>query len=128
MYDLINLKIIWKYGIVLLSLYCHFKSVIMKTQQETINFLESLVHSRFSLESLNKKLSDFFGEKVEVYNASQGRIDNGEDDDELADWNLMFGFESDELFVDGDIYFLPMRREGFDGATMYITEVGYEFQ
>jgi hypothetical protein len=100
----------------------------MKTQQETINFLESLVHSRFSLESLNKKLSDFFGEKVKVYNASQGRIDNGEDDDELADWNLMFGFESDELFVDGDIYFLPMRREGFDGATMYITEVGYEFQ
>ena len=100
----------------------------MRTQQETINFLESLVHSRFSLESLNKKLSDFFGEKVEVYNASQSRIDNGEDDDELVDWNLMFGFESDELFVDGDIYFLPMRREGFDGATMYITEVGYEFQ
>jgi hypothetical protein len=100
----------------------------MKTQQETINFLEGLVHHRFSIESLNQKLSDFFGEKVEVYNASQGRIDNGEDDDDLADWNLMFGIEHEELFVDGDIYFLPMRREGFDGATMYITEVGYEFQ
>ena len=100
----------------------------MRTQQETINFLESLVHSRFSLESLNKKLSDFFGEKVEVYNASQSRIDNGEDDDALADWNLMFAIEHEELFVDVDIYFLPMRREGFDGATMYITEVGYEFQ
>ena len=100
----------------------------MRTQQETINFLESLVHSRFSLESLNKKLSDFFGEKVEVYNASQGRIDNGEDDDELADWNLMFAIEHEELFVDADIYFLPMRREGFDGTTMYITEVGHEFQ
>ncbi len=100
----------------------------MKTQKETINFLESLLHCRFSLESLNKKLSDFFGEKVEVYNASQSRIDNGEDDDELADWNLMFAIEHEELFVDVDIYFLPMRREGFDGATMYITEVGYEFQ
>jgi hypothetical protein len=99
----------------------------MSKTQETINFLKGLVHHRFSLESLNKKLSDFFGEKVEVYNASQGRIDNGEDDDDLADWNLMFGIEHEELFVDVDIYFLPMRREGFDGATMYITEVGYEF-
>jgi hypothetical protein len=100
----------------------------MKTKQETITFLEELVHDRFSIESLNEKLSDFFGEKVEVYNASQGRIDNGEDDDELADWNLMFAIEHEELFVDADIYFLPMRREGFDGTTMYITEVGYEFQ
>ena len=100
----------------------------MKTQQETVTFLEGLVHSRFSLETLNEKLSTFFGVKIEVYNASQGRIDNGEDDDELADWDLMFGFESEDLFVDGDIYFLPMRSEGFDGATMYITEVGYEFQ
>ncbi len=100
----------------------------MKTQQETINFLEGLVHNRFSIESLNAKLSEFFGTKIEVHNASQGRIENGEEDDELVDWNLMFAFESDELFVDGDIYFLPMRREGFDGATIYITEVGYEFQ
>lgn len=104
----------------------------MKTQQEIqiITFLESLVHSRFSIESLNKKLSDFFGVSIEVYNASQGRLDNGEDDDELCDWNLMFAFESedeDDNPVDADIYFLPMRREGFDGATMYITEVGYEF-
>jgi hypothetical protein len=100
----------------------------MKTEQETINFLEGLVHNRFSIESLNAKLSEFFGTKIEVHNASQGRIENGEEDDELVDWNLMFAFESDELFVDGDIYFLPMRREGFDGATIYITEVGYEFQ
>ena len=100
----------------------------MKTRNEIIEFLEALVHNRFSLESLNEKLSTFFGVKIEVYNASQGRIDSGEEDDELSDWNLMFGFESEDLFVDGDIYFLPMRSEGFDGATMYITEVGYEFQ
>jgi len=100
----------------------------MKTKQETINFLEGLLHSRFSIETLNEKLSTFFGIKVEVYNASQGRIDSGEEDDELCDWNLMFSIENEELFVDIDIYFLPMRREGFDGGTMYITEVSYEFQ
>jgi len=102
----------------------------MKTKKEIIEFLEGLVHNRFSLESLNEKLSTFFGKKIEVYNASQGRIDSGEDDDELTDWNLMVAFESEDENanpVDGDIYFLPMRREGFDGATMYITEVGYEF-
>jgi len=102
----------------------------MKTQQETINFLETLVHNRFSIDSLNEKLSNFFGVKIEVYNASQGRIDSGEDDDELSDWNLMFCFESEDEAsspVDADIYFLPMRREGFEGSTMYITEVGYEF-
>ena len=100
----------------------------MKTKQETIIFLEELVHERFSIDSLNEKLSTFFGVSVEVYNASQGRIDSGEEDDELSDWNLMFTFESEDILVDGDIYFLPMRREGFDGATMYVTEVGYEFQ
>jgi len=100
----------------------------MRTKQEVIIFLEELVHNRFSIDSLTENLTTFFGEKVEVYNASQGRIDSGEDDDGLVDWNLMFTFESEDLLVDGDIYFLPMRREGFDGATMYVTEVGYEFQ
>jgi hypothetical protein len=95
------------------------------TRVEIINLLEGLVHNRFSLESLNTKLSQFFGETIEVYNASQGRIDSGEDDDELSDWNLMF--TSEKHAIDGDIYFLPMRREGFDGSTIYITEVGYEF-
>jgi len=99
----------------------------MKTKAEIIEFLESLVHNRFSIESLNNKLSTFFGETIEVYNASQGRIDSGEDDDELSDWNLMFNFEEGADPVDVDIYFLPMRREGFDGATIYVTEVGYEF-
>jgi hypothetical protein len=61
----------------------------MKTKQETIAFLNQLVHKRFSIENLNKKLSTFFGASIVVYNASQGRIDNGEDDDELSDYNLM---------------------------------------
>ena len=56
-------------------------------------------------------------------------IYSGEDDDELADFNLMFNIEGFANPSAGyfDIYMLPMRCEGFDGATMYITEVGYEF-
>ena len=99
----------------------------MKTRKEIIEFLEGLLHNRFSIESLNKKLSDYFEVKIEVYNASLGRIDSGEEDDELCDWNLMFNLNGFPNACDCDIYFLPMRREGFDGATMYITEVGYEF-
>jgi len=100
-----------------------------KLPKETIEFLEGLLHNRFSIETLNKKLSEFFEEKVEVFNASQGRIDSGEDDDELTDWNLLFNIEGFSNPSAGyfDIYFLPMRREGFDGATMYVTEVSYEF-
>jgi hypothetical protein len=101
-----------------------------KTRREIVDFLENLVHKRESMESLNEKLSRFFGKKIEVCNVSQSREESEDDQDELTDWNLMFAFESeddDDNPVDGDIYMLPMRREGFDGATMLITEVGYEF-
>ena len=102
---------------------------LSEAQQEAVEFLENLVGTRQSIESLNNILSEKFRYKVKVYNASQGRIDNGEDDDELTDFNLMFNVDNfcNPKSGDYDIYFLPMRREGFDGATMYITEVGYEF-
>lgn len=88
-------------------------------QLEVIDFLEQLVHNRFSIESLNKKLSDFFGEPIEVEEA------NSED---LADYNLMFNLEREDQYGYFDIYMLPMRRTGFDGSTMYITEIAYEFE
>ena len=88
-------------------------------QLEVIDFLEQLVHNRFSMESLNKKLSDFFGEPIEV------KETNSED---LADYNLIFNLEREDQYGYFDIYMLPMRREGFDGSTMYITEVAYEFE
>lgn len=102
---------------------------LSEQHQSVVDFLEKLVHQRFSIETLNKKLSEFFEEKIEVYNASQGRIDSGDEDDELSDWNLMFNIKgfSNPKTGDYDIYMLPMRIEGFDGATMYITEIGYEF-
>lgn len=99
-----------------------------RTQQEIRNFLEGLVMRRFSLPQLNKKLSDFFQEKIEVYNTSQEREDNN-DSDELADWNLMFNIVREEHYeLFGDIYVLPTREFDDDGnVRYYVTEVGYEF-
>lgn len=100
-------------------------------QLEVIDFLEQLVHNRFSMESLNKKLSDFFGEPIEVENNTQARIEALDftcDEDLPADFNLMFNLEREDQYGYFDIYMLPMLREGFDGSTMYITEVSYEFE
>jgi len=105
----------------------------MRTQQEIINFLEGLVHSRFTETQLSKKLTSFFVTPITVYNASKERDDNGEPD-ELSDWNLMFtslveGVEDENYNpIDGDIYILPTREVDEEGnVVMYITEVGYEF-
>lgn len=95
-------------------------------QKQIVAELETLVFQRFTTERLNETLSKMFNEKIEVENVSQSRIDNGEDD-ELSDWNLMFNSEREETYGYFDIYFLPMRRAGFDGSTMLITEVSYEF-
>jgi len=99
-------------------------------QKQAIEFLEGLVYGRESIESLNKKLSEHFGEKIEVYNKTQDYIDRGEEDPDgvLTDWNLLFNSENEETYGYFDIYFLPMRREGFDGATMFITEISWEFE
>jgi hypothetical protein len=100
----------------------------MREKKGIIYFLESLVHSRLTEDELNKKLTGFFMTPIKVYNVSKEREEIG-DGDGLADWNLMFtslvdGVEDEKYNpVDGDIYILPMRRDGM----MYITEVGYEF-
>ncbi len=96
-------------------------------RQEVISFLEGLVGQRFSMQSLNDKLEKVFNQKVELQNTSLLR-EQENDDDDLADYNLMFSIEDgSEQSGFFDIYMLPMRRNGFDGADMYITEVGYEF-
>ena len=96
-------------------------------RQEVISFLEGLVGQRFSMQSLNDKLEKVFKQKVELENTSLLR-EQENDDDDLADYNLMFNIEDgSEQSGFFDVYMLPMRRKGFDGADMYITEVGYEF-
>ena len=46
----------------------HLNNKIMHTQKQkdTINFLESLVHNRFNIDTLNTKLSEFFNEEIKA--------------------------------------------------------------
>jgi hypothetical protein len=85
--------------------------------------LENLVGRRFNKETLEAKLSEIFGIEAKVEDISK-------DDDELSDFNYLTAFDNKDKGIYGyaDIYFLPMRRTGFDGATFYVTEVGYEFE
>lgn len=89
-------------------------------QQECIAFLENLVHRRFSQEKLNEVLSMFFGEEIVLETASEYELP--------TDFNLIFNLERKDQYGYFDIYMLPMRTEGYDGSTMYITEVSYEFE
>ena len=92
-------------------------------QKQIATYLEELVGQRFNEETLNKRLSDIFQFDVKVEDTSR-------EDDELADYNFVFGFGDidDELYGYGDIYFLKMRREGFDNTTFYVTEVNVDFE
>ncbi len=92
-------------------------------QKQIATYLEELVGKRFNEETLNKRLSDIFQWDVKVEDIS-------DKEDELADYNFVFGFGNadSELYGYGDIYFLKMRREGFDGATFYVTEVNVDFE
>ena len=92
-------------------------------QKEIDDFLESLVGKRFNMETLTEALSLKFQEKIEA------EIVNEDDDtNELADWDIMFNSENEDTFGYFDIYVLKMRNIGFDGSTFHITEVGYEFE
>ena len=85
--------------------------------------LESLVGNRFNKESLEKELSEIFGIEIVLDDISR-------EDDELADYNFLGGFDipEKELYGFFDIYFLKMRRPGFDNADIYVTEVAIEFE
>lgn len=92
-------------------------------QVSIINKLEKLVHNRFSVESLEKKLSEIFGgEEIHI---ELGYLDV--EDETAPDWNYMFTSEQDVIGGDFDIYVLMHRNEDSSGNTMYVTEVGYEF-
>ena len=91
-------------------------------QKQVAEFLKSLVHKRYSIESLKDILTEYFNELIELEYA------NEEVDNVLTDYNIMFDSNNDETFGYFDIYVLKMRRKGFDGSDLYVTEVGYEFE
>jgi hypothetical protein len=94
-----------------------------KLQKQIATLLEELVGQRFNEETLNHRLTDIFQWEVKVEDIS-------DKEDELSDYNFVFGFgdTDSELYGFGDIYFLKMRREGFDGSTFYVTEVNVDFE
>ena len=95
----------------------------VERQISIINKLEKLVHNRFSVESLEKKLSENFGgEEIHI---ELGYLDVEEET--ASDWNYMFTSEQDVIGGDFDIYVLMHRNKDNYGNTMYVTEVGYEF-
>jgi hypothetical protein len=92
----------------------------MKTQKQIISDLNNLVGNRFNENTLNEKLSKIFNEQIKVEDVSRN-------DDELTDYNFLFVSEKEETHGYFDIYFLKMRKKGFDDSNIYISEIGYEF-
>jgi hypothetical protein len=96
------------------------------TQSQTIKILEELVHKRFNKETLEAYLTEKFSYPITLDDVSR-------DDDELSDYNFIGNIDIKypdgfHLFADIDIYFLKMRRAGWDDSDIYITEVSYEFE
>lgn len=85
--------------------------------------LENLSGLRFSIEKLNKHLTELCGEPIEVSDTTDSK-----DEDDVSDWNLLFNIKNEELYGYVDIYYLKMRKPGFDNDTIYITEVSVEFE
>ena len=97
-------------------------NIMTTTQNKAYQSLENLVTSRFNKKTLEKKLSQIFGENVTLIKV---------DDKELVgDYEFTFGVNNDksELYGYGTIYYLPMRRGNESGHTIYVTEVFYEFE
>ena len=98
-------------------------SFVDKKEYDIRAGLESLVGSRFNKESLEKELTEIFGIEIVLEDISH-------DEDELGDYNFLGSFDIPERELYGyfDVYFLKMRRPGFDGADIYVTEVAIEFE
>ncbi len=95
----------------------------IEKEKEISSRLEGLVGNRFNKESLEKTLSIIFEVDIVLDDIS-------EKEDELSDYEVVGGFDIPEQSLYGvfDVYFLKMRRPGFDGADIYVTEVAIEFE
>ena len=92
---------------------------------KVIQILEGLVHDRFSMESLAVHLQNEFD--LEKHLEIEDVTDN-KDECDTSDYNLMCCLDAHGIFCDIDIYFLRLRKPDNDNNTIYVTEVGWEFQ
>ena len=95
------------------------------TEKKVIQILKGLVGSRFSMESLAVHLQNEFD--LEKHLEIEDVTDN-KDECDTSDYNLMTCLDAHGIFCDIDIYFLKLRKPDYDNNTIYVTEVGYEFQ
>lgn len=89
-------------------------------QRKFAKFLETIVFQRFNKKQLETLISKECGEKIKLHNVSKT-------DDELSDYNFLFGIDGEKLYGFFDIYFLKMRKKGLDDADFFVTEVAYQF-
>ena len=93
----------------------------MAKSMRVIKIIEKLVTQRFTIKTLEKHLSEEFDKPIKLENITSKN-------DILGDCNLIGTLEDGKVFCDFDIYFLKMRRKGFNGVNIYITEVAYQFE
>jgi hypothetical protein len=94
---------------------------LKERKNSIISYMESLVHKRYTKQTLEQSLFDFFGKKVTLCNGTN-------DWDE--DYRVMFLVKDDILnHIFFDIWYLELRKTtNFPDGGMYITEVGYDFE
>lgn len=97
-------------------------------RKELVAKLESLVHNRYSKESLTKRINEIFG-------VNDIEIDWHcfEEEPFLTDFNAMFTTYDNEkvaknLRGDFDIYYLECKQPNHMSMEVYVTEVSYEFK
>lgn len=89
-------------------------------EKEFAEKLENLVGRRFeTIQALNDFLKDYLGSKDNI--SLEFAYQNWESE-HTPDFNLIGCCETDLVYCDIDIYFLWDRE-----SSLYITEVGYEF-
>jgi hypothetical protein len=95
----------------------------VELEKEISNRLERLARGRFTKETLERALTTIFGVDIVLEDISR-------EDDELGDYNFLGHFDNPNSNLYGyfDIYFLKMRRPGFDGSDLYVTEVAIQFE
>ena len=93
-------------------------NVMTDKKMEIVNQLEGLVHHRFTIESLEEKLSGIFNEEIHVED-----ITDEKDGCDTSDFNLLFECRNEETYGYFDLYYLKTRDE-----MVYITEISYEFE
>lgn len=64
-------------------------------------------------------ISEFFNQPIEVTDISNQQKKSG------YDYNLIFDVPTLQLYV--EVYYLKMRKKGWEGEDMYITEIIYDF-